>query len=530
MQKRYSFIVSLLASACLTSTYAAEAIDVSHQSVTMLKPFLSKTTSSLSSLKLLSQDTDFNQTTHTKLQQTYQGYPVWGGEVIVHTPKGLNTSFSSLANEKATMNGTIYEKLADDISMPPVVDTQNAIKQAQAIYQNKTGIKASITEPQAELMVYIDDQNKAHWAYLVNFIVKKSKGMIEKPTYVLDANTFKIYEEWDDIQTLEKVSGGGFGGNPKLGKLMYDGLRRHLPTLTMSRDVSNKTCFLQNDDVTVKDVRKNDAISEFACASVDKNHNNIYWSADLGAINDAYSPDNDALYIGKIVKEMYQKWYDIPVLADTNGNPMMLNMRVHEDMENAYWDGKQMTFGDGGDYFYPLVSLGVGAHEVSHGFTQQHSNLFYAFQPGGMNESFSDMAAQAAEYYSTGTNSWQIGPEIVKDSGALRYMDEPTKDCNGRAPGDKCSISNAKDFTRGLNVHYSSGVFNKAFYLIATSPDWNTKKAFDIMVKANQHYWTKYSTFNRAACGVVSAAKDYNYSVNDVKKAFQEVGVDASNC
>ena len=64
-------------------------------------------------------------------------------------------------------------------------------------------------------------------------------------------------------------------------------------------------------------------------------------------------------------------------------------------------------------------------------------------------------AAQAAEFYSTGKNSWQIGPEIVKGKGALRYMDDPTKD--GK------SIANVKDYTDDLNVHYSSGVFNKVF-------------------------------------------------------------------
>ena len=39
---------------------------------------------------------------------------------------------------------------------------------------------------------------------------------------------------------------------------------------------------------------------------------------------------------------------------------------------------RKMTFGDGIDMFYPLVFLGVGAHEISHGFTEQHSNLIYS--------------------------------------------------------------------------------------------------------------------------------------------------------
>jgi pseudolysin len=276
-------------------------------------------------------------------------------------------------------------------------------------------------------------------------------------------------------------------------------------------------------------VRFGDAVAAFSCIRKDEQHGNLYWNGDQDAVNGAYSPSNDALYAGAVIKDMYQSWYGIPVLTQ-NGEPMMLNMRVHEDMENAYWDGSQMTFGDGGSMLYPLVSLGVGAHEVSHGFTEQHSGLIYFGQSGGLNESFSDMAAQAAEFYSAKNNSWEIGPEIMKGESALRYMDEPTKDCNGRAPGMSCSISNAKDFHFGLDVHYSSGVFNKAFYLIATSPGWDTRKAFDVMVHANRHYWTPFSNFQSAACGVIKATRDYNYSVNEVSAAFNKVGIGTLRC
>lgn len=206
---------------------------------------------------------------------------------------------------------------------------------------------------------------------------------------------------------------------------------------------------------------------------------------------------------------------------------MQLVMRVHygQGYENAYWDGKQMTFGDGDTMMYPLVSLGVGGHEVSHGFTEQHSGLEYFGQSGGMNESFSDMAAQAAEYYSVGKNSWQIGPEIMKeDSGydALRYMDKPSR--------DGMSIDVADDYYGGLDVHYSSGVYNHLFYILANQPNWNLRMAFDVMVKANMDYWTPYSTFDEGGCGMLSAAKDLGYNLDDIKKSLSEVTINYQSC
>ena len=140
------------------------------------------------------------------------------------------------------------------------------------------------------------------------------------------------------------------------------------------------------------------------------------------------------------------------------------------------------------------------------------------------------MAAQAAEFYSNGTNSWQIGPEIFIGEGALRYMDDPTKDCNGRAPGTSCSIGHVKDYHLGLDVHHSSGIFNKVFYLIGTSADWDTKKAFDIMTHANRYYWTPSSNFKQAACGVIKATKDYQYPLEAVRNAFTAVGINTLLC
>src|SRR3546814_7778679 len=104
------------------------------------------------------------------------------------------------------------------------------------------------------------------------------------------------------------------------------------------------------------------------------------------------------------------------------------------------WDGTKMSFGDGAPTFYPLVSVDVAGHEVSHGYTEQHSNLTYSGQSGGMNEAFSDMGGEATEYFWKGSNDFLVGPEIFKGAGALRYMNNP--------PQAGSSIDNAANFTR----------------------------------------------------------------------------------
>jgi pseudolysin len=175
--------------------------------------------------------------------------------------------------------------------------------------------------------------------------------------------------------------------------------------------------------------------------------------------------------------------------------------------------------------------LTIIAHEISHGFTQQHSHLQYLEQSGALNESFSDMASKAAEYYATGYNhDWQLAPEIMRENRAYRYMDNPRRDCINTGDKKHCSIDHVKDYSSDLNVHYTSGIFNKAFYLLATSPNWNTHMAFDVMVQANRGYWTQTTTFKEAACGVIEATKDYRYDTNTVDSVFAKVGIDTVSC
>lgn len=526
--------------------YSAKLVDLSQEKVSILQSFISPSKAAAQKnlgLEEVKRVVSPQHTLHVRLKETYMGYQVWGGDAIVHIPQGTKVSksmvnvLSAAQNNQGSLDGTIYQEINTDLANTPSYvfsqkQADKALQKAIDNYQHKAGGLPAVTHEKTRLMVFIDHANKAHWAYLVEFYVQSPKDNMlpAKPNFIMDAVTFHVYEQWDDIKTLENTPiGGGFGGNQKMGKVVYDGLIDHLPKLNIVRDETTNTCYMKNDDVTVMHYRDN-RVPTFACHETDVEHNQVYWNGEFHQVNGGYSPDNDALFGGAIIKDMYQKWYNVPVLEE-NGKPMMLDMIVHAPIDNAYWDGSKMTFGDGVSMFYPLTSLGVASHEISHGFTQQHSDLRYYGQSGGMNESFSDMAAQAAELYAFDKNSWQIGPEIFKEENqALRYMDKPSKDCEGRSPGDWCSIDNAKQYYSGLDVHFSSGVYNRLFYLMGTAKGWDAKKAFDVMLNANSYYWTSSTNFAQGICGVIKATKDLGYDLKVVKNAASEVGIDTSRC
>lgn len=433
-----------------------------------------------------------------KLQQSFKGVRVYGHHLVV-TAEGQ----SNLANGELA-------QIADDFSVDAGITRGQAIA---ALNKQYPGAAAS-GQKDVELVVLMEE-GQARLAYRVSFLSEQADSL-SRPAGLVDAQSGEVIRHWNELMTAKsgkgKPGGGtgggtgvafdatGPGGNAKIGSYYFGSDFGPLKV-----QESNGVCTMSNANVKTVNMgnsTRGGSVYSFSCPE------NTYKE-----VNGAYSPLNDAHYFGGVIFNMYKDWYNTAPLT------FQLEMRVHygRNYENAFWDGRAMSFGDGASYFHPLVSLDVSAHEVSHGFTEQNSGLEYSAQSGGINEAFSDMAGEAAEFYMRGSNDWKVGYDIVKGAGALRYMDDPTRD--GRSIGD------AADYTSGMDVHYSSGVYNKAFYTLARKGGWNTHKAFDVFVRANQMYWTPTSNYNQAACGVISAASDFGYSQVDVTSAFAAVGV-----
>jgi pseudolysin len=538
------FTLTALALLISTQSLSAELIDLKDHNNSMLSRFMSnglQKTPSSEQIKEISRFVDRNGVTHIRVQEYYNNYPVWDGQAVIHAPHldARKKSLLEITNNNSSdqsMNGHLYQGLDADLrnsmkTLSSGVQSQRAIEVASEAFLSQQNDQShrTIQHTEIEKLVFINSKQQARWAYKVRLEVPSPEvGILPaKPVYIIDAENFKIYQHWDEIKTehskTEYVTGGGFGGNPNIGQLIYDDSQDHLAAFPIRRQ--NQTCYLENNEIVVSNMITN-KVMQFPCLDQDPEHNNVFWSGDFDQINQGYSPANDAMFAARVIKQFYREWYDVPALVKPDGSDMVLQMLVHAPkLDNAYWNGQQMVFGDGNS-LYPLTSLGVAAHEVSHGFTQQHSDLVYEGESGGMNEAFSDMAAQTAEYYGYGKSSWMIGAEIFKVSDeALRYMDQPSKDCYGKEPGSNCSIDRSDEYYDGLDVHHSSGVYNRAFYLLSTTPGWDTRKAFAVMLQANAGYWLSNTQFADGAGCAVQAADDLHFDRQAVRQAFEAVGI-----
>ena len=434
-----------------------------------------------------------NGVKNTRYLQTFRGIPVYGEHVVVS---------EDTAGNVRTLFGQKVTNLASQIPAGGVrLNASSALSIGKSAgLGNRVGFMRTSGE-KSQLMIYVDDAGRATKAYVVSYFADTANmGSPTRPTVIVDANTGRVLKKIENLQTA--LVGTGPGGNAKTGQYEWgSGGKYGFMDVTQS----GTTCTMNN--TKVKGVNLNGGTTSTTAYAYTCPRNTFK------TINGAYSPINDAFQFGGVITNMYPAWTGYNALS------FQLVMRVHysTSYENAFWNGSNMSFGDGASTFYPLVNADVSGHEVSHGFTEQHSNLTYSGQSGGMNEAFSDMGGEATEAYWKGTNDFLVGAEIYKTGTALRYMCTPTSD--GR------SIDNAANYTSGLDVHYSSGVYNKAFCTLAKKTGWSTQKAFQVFARANAAYWTASSTFNQGACGVQTAASDLGYTVADVTAAFTAVGV-----
>ncbi|MGL5743227.1 MAG: M4 family metallopeptidase [Legionella sp.] len=477
--------------------------------------------------------------TITRYQQLYRGIPVVGAQIMI-------------SKEDGRVNGHLIEDI--QLNIQPTINAQQALEIAKKSWFSFNAEMPTYDEL-SELQIRSSQDHGLKLVYQVSLKTTQSDDKPAWPFFIVDAQSGEIIKQWNNIKNYLDA---GPGGNEKVHEYWYG--RDGLPFLDVTQN--GNQCIMNTAQVRLVNLRFawdwNDLLMtpfQYPCSKNAEEN-----------INGAFSPTNDAYYFGHTIVNMYKEWYGVNALQNANGTPMQLVMRVHfgQHYDNAFWDGQFMSFGDGED-FYPLVSLDVAGHEVTHGFTEQHSGLEYHDQPGALNESLSDMAGQASRayllekfpqlynklYLEPNTITWGIGETVVRYSfgKALRFMDFPSSDGSSadcldkilaQSHGAYCAISYAELVadakTRIANpqerqnyiVHTASGVFNKAFYLLAKN--MGIKKAYQLMIIANSNYWTPTTDFIQGACGVLRAAKDLHVDQQAVQSAFGQVGVNTAHC
>ncbi|WP_231919887.1 protealysin inhibitor emfourin [Microlunatus soli] len=166
--------------------------------------------------------------------------------------------------------------------------------------------------------------------------------------------------------------------------------------------------------------------------------------------------------------------------VDGNGTAITITVHYGTDYDNAFWDGRQLVFGDGdGEVFERFTKpMDVMAHEFTHGVTEHTAALDYQGQSGALNESISDVFAaickQRGGDQTADEADWLIGEGLFKpdiEAVALRSMKEPGTAYDDPRLGKDPQVGSMADYADTTDdnggVHINSGIPNRAFYLAA---------------------------------------------------------------
>ncbi len=253
------------------------------------------------------------------------------------------------------------------------------------------------------------------------------------------------------------------------------------------------------------------------------------------AVDQAYDGAGDTY-------SLYSEQYGRDSL-DGSGLKLVSSVHVSQGLDNAFWNGAQMAYGDGGMIFKPLTgSLAVIGHELSHGVVQYCGGLVYRDQSGALNESFADVFGALVDQRKAGQTaaeaSWLIGAEILLDdvSGdALRSLKAPGTAYNDDVLGKDPQPFHMADYANTTSdrggVHVNSGVPNHAFYLLAQYlGGYAWEKAGQIWYDSMQALNNPHATFADWAAQTVASARDL-YGVGSMEAIFTRrvwrlVGVD----
>ncbi len=154
-------------------------------------------------------------------------------------------------------------------------------------------------------------------------------------------------------------------------------------------------------------------------------------------------------------------------------------------MENAFWTGRSMVFGQGFASADDVVS-----HELTHGVIQNTADLVYSYEPGAINESMADVFGEFEDLDNgtgndTSSARWLLGEDLP--IGAIRDMKTPERGSQPSSYRGQYWQSGSSD---NGGVHTNSGVGNKAAYLITDGGTFNGQTITGLgQAKAEQLYW-----------------------------------------
>lgn len=490
---------------------------------------------------------------HIRLQQQYQGLPIYGAILSLHTRNG----------EVAMLTGRSYPTPTLR-NLDPSLSKETAIEQGWAFLQARTAVKTLPEWEQhllpgpaasAKLVVFFPEKTTQppHLAWELSL----APNLAEHWSLMIDAQNGAVLQAMDEICKIQGHYHYGHAispiSNPVMKRSTFLPPPPDGPATAVANDLFGQPRTIDTYEKSglfyLIDAAKsmhNSAQSSFPNDPVGviwtinaqntSPQNNNFSAVHITSNNNSWNNPTavSAHYNAGIAYKYYENTHSRSSINGQGGNIVSLINVADENggnMDNAFWNGAAMFYGNGGQAFSaPLAkALDVTGHELTHGVIQSTANLEYYGESGAINESMADVFATMID-----RSDWKIGEDIVNTAyyptGALRDLSNPHNGGNSlNTPG--WQPDNVSEQYLGgednAGVHINSGIPNKAFQLFATAV--GKDKAEKVYYSALTNYLGRSSQFIDLRIAVIAAAQDlYSTSeANAAATAFNAVGIGA---
>lgn len=393
--------------------------------------------------------------THYRYTQTYNGVPVEKGEYLVHERNGRVESVNGMWMDGITVN------------------TNPALNEAAAFSAAKNFIGAALYKweiPAEETQLQlVQNDPAATWLPKGELVIVCRNNDIYKKEYHL---AWKF-----DIYAAQPFSRNYVFVDAQDGSILYSqnriweadvaatGTTRYSGTQSFTCDNYGSGQYRLRETARGQGIQTFNAHNSTNTAgATDFTNTTATWTSTANGDDCA----RDAHWGAEKTYDYYSMLHSRNGLDD-NGLLMVSYVHYDSQLNNAYWDGNSMNYGDGTGSpggFNPLVAIDVCGHEFTHGVTQFTANLDYQDESGALNESYSDIFGTAIEFYAKPASAdYLIGEEItVNANTALRNMQNPNQ------YGDPDTYTGTNWYTGTADnggVHTNSGVQNRWFYVLS---------------------------------------------------------------
>jgi Zn-dependent metalloprotease len=466
---------------------------------------------------------------HVRFHQTYKGVPVFEGEAIIHFRNGR------------------VRAVTDDLTRGLALSVEPTLGRAEALAAAHAALAprgAYTHEPSAALVVASLDSDRAGraplrqaLAYHVHAELENGAQETKHMDFLVDAHTGQVLESWDTLRTSGAT---GTGKSQWYGTVALD--TNATATGYELRDTTRGSGGTFGNNVTTNLLNGTSGAGSIFTDADNAWGDGLQYSGTPGMGANAQTAGVDGHRGMQATWDFFQNVFGRNGI-DNAGKATFSRMHYSSQYDNAFWSDSCfcMTYGDGqvggsvGE-----ADLDTSAHEMSHGVCAATANLVYRKESGGLNEANSDIFGTLVEFYTLNGGTGGVIPstagpgpitanyKLFENSWghaypneALRWMYKPSRD--GRSPDFYSSTLGR------LDVHYSSGVANHFFFLLAhgsqvdslcdniASPMTNgvtsitglgNDKAGRIWYQALTAYMTKRTDYAGARIATLNAAAD----------------------